>query len=178
MFFTAVNNMVDTKKVLEGREFLIQQPKGVTGKNARGEETTFTFMPGQHILFLRLQATFSSFDRNGYNGERTTLSTIEQNLRSHPAYLGTVPSRRFEWLEVEEHFDIGVQKVIKDEVLKRTSTSAVILDYDILMQSYGIDFRRDQESGGEAVATQTAVQDPAAKQSSEQDLPWKDGDVF
>lgn len=97
MFFTAVNNMIDTKQVIEGREFLIEQPKKVTGKDSRGDSHTFTFEPGTNVMFLRMSAVFSIFDRSGYNSEGSTLSTLEQNLRSHPSYIGTVPSRRFTW---------------------------------------------------------------------------------
>ena len=86
MFFTAVNNMIDTRQVVEGREFLIEQPKNVTGKDSRGDKHTFTFEPGTNVLFLRLSAIFAIFDRGGYNTEGSTLSTLEQNLRSHPSF--------------------------------------------------------------------------------------------
>ena len=172
MFFTAVNNMIDVKKIVEHREFLIQQPKSVTGRDANGDQKTFTFNPGQNIMFLRLQATFSIFDRNGYNSEKSTLATIEQNLRSHPSYIGTVPSRRFEWEEVVEEYDVQTDKVIKKEVGKQTSTSAVIIDYDAFMKAYNIDFRRDQ---AEAPA-ESAEAPEEEKLSQVQCSFWKDGE--
>jgi hypothetical protein len=172
MFFTAVNNMIDVKKIVEHREFLIQQPKSVTGRDANGDQKTFTFNPGQNIMFLRLQATFSIFDRNGYNSEKSTLATIEQNLRSHPSYIGTVPSRRFEWEEVVEEYDVQTDKVIKKEVGKQTSTSAVIIDYDAFMKAYNIDFRRDQ---AEAPA-ESAEAPEEEKHSQVQGSFWKDGE--
>ena len=169
MFFTAIDNMIDTRKIVEHREFLIETPKGVTGKDARGEKRTFAFNPGQRIMFLRLQAAFSIFDRNGYNSEKSTLATIEQNLRSHPSYIGTVASRRFEWTEVIEHYDPKSDKVIKDEQPRQTSTSAVIIDYDEFMKAYNIDFRREgQESEPEAESRQ---------EPTEQHI-WKPGDPF
>lgn len=143
MFFTAVNNMIDTKQVIEGREFLIEQPKKVTGKDSRGDQHTFTFEPDTNIMFIRLSSVFSIFDRSGYNSEGSTLSTIEQNLRSHPSYIGTVPSRRFTWEETEDvtrtDYDITLVKIRKS---KSTSTSAVIIDYDKFREIYNIDFRR------------------------------------
>lgn len=143
MFFTAVNNMIDTKQVIEGREFLIEQPKKVTGKDSRGDQRTFTFEPDTNVMFLRLSAVFSIFDRSGYNSEGSTLSTLEQNLRSHPSYIGTVPSRRFTWEETEDvaraDYDGTLVKIRKP---KSTSTSAIIIDYDKFRELYNIDFRR------------------------------------
>ena len=143
MFFTAVNNMIDTKQVVEGREFLIEQPKKVTGKDARGDSHTFTFEPGANIMFLRLSAVFSIFDRSGYNNEDSTLSTLEQNLRSHPSYVGTVPSRRFTWEEtVEVPRNDDQETMVRIRKPKSTSTSAIIIDYDKFRDLYNIDFRR------------------------------------
>ena len=142
MFFTSVNNMIDVKKVIQGRDFLIEQPSKVTGKDPRGEKTTFTFEPGKNVLFLRMNTIFSIYNRNGYNTENSTFSTLDQNLRSHPSYIGTVSSRRFEWEETVEEADANgnmVKKVHK----KQNSTSAVILDYDVFREMYNIDFRRD-----------------------------------
>ena len=112
------------------------------------------------------------FDRNGYNSEKSTLATIEQNLRSHPSYIGTVPSRRFEWEEVVEEYDVQTDKVIKKEVGKQTSTSAVIIDYDAFMKAYNIDFRRDQ---AESPAEDSEVPDEE-KHSPEQGSLWKKGE--
>ena len=143
MFFTAVNNMIDTKQILEGREFLIEQPKKVTGKDSRGDSHTFTFEPGTNVMFLRLSAVFSIFDRSGYNSEGSTLSTLEQNLRSHPSYIGTVPSRRFTWEEtIEAPRNDDQETMVKVRKPKSTSTSAIIIDYDKFRDLYNIDFRR------------------------------------
>ena len=143
MFFTAVNNMIDTKQVLEGREFLIEQPKKVTGKDSRGDSRTFTFEPGTNVMFLRMSAVFSIFDRSGYNSEDSTLSTLEQNLRSHPAYIGAVPSRRFTWEEtIEVPRNDDQETMVKIRKPKSTSTSAIIIDYDKFKEHYNIDFRR------------------------------------
>lgn len=143
MFFTAVNNMIDTRQIIEGREFLIEQPKKVTGKDSRGDSKTFTFEAGANIMFLRLSAVFSIFDRSGYNNENSTLSTIEQNLRSHTSYVGTVSSRRFIWEETVDDADLRDGSMVKLRKQKSTSTSAIIIDYDKFVESYNIDFRRD-----------------------------------
>lgn len=143
MFFTAVNNMIDTKQIIEGREFLIEQPKKVTGKDARGDQHTFTFEPDTNIMFIRLSSVFSIFDRSGYNSEGSTLSTIEQNLRSHPSYIGTVSSRRFTWEEtVEVPRNDDQETMVKIIKPRSTSTSAIIIDYDKFRELYNIDFRR------------------------------------
>ena len=160
MFFNAVNNMIDTKQVVNGREFLIEQPKSVTGKDSHGDKRTFTFEPGSNVLFLRLSSIFSIYDRNGYNSENTTLSTLEQNLRSHPSYIGTVPSRRFRWEEtVETAKNDDQETMIRVREWRSTSTNAIIIDYDKFMEMYNVDFRRS----GNLPQAEDADQDSASK---------------
>ena len=146
----------------------------ISGKDADGNQRTFTFEPGQNIMFLRLQATYAIYDRNGYNSDRSSLATIEQNLRSHPSYIGFTQSHRFEWTEVIEEYDPAVDKVIKKEEGRRTITSAVIIDYDAFMQAYSIDFRREDQPDEQPQSTGPEKLDGAQEQS----LWQKDGDVF
>ena len=181
MFFTAVNNMIDTKQVIEGREFLIEQPKKVTGKDSRGDSKTFTFEAGSNIMFLRLSAVFSIFDRSGYNNENSTLSTIEQNLRSHSSYVGTVSSRRFIWEETVDDADLRDGSMVKLRKQKSTSTSAIIIDYDKFVESYNIDFRRDyaDDSNKESKPVETKVTNTTEeppKKKLPQDLPFEPSD--
>ena len=181
MFFTAVNNMIDTRQIIEGREFLIEQPKKVTGKDSRGDAKTFTFEAGANIMFLRLSAVFSIFDRSGYNNENSTLSTIEQNLRSHTSYVGTVSSRRFVWEETIDDTDLRDGSMVKLRKQKSTSTSAIIIDYDKFVESYNIDFRRDcaDDSNKESKPVETKVTNTTEeppKKNLPQDLPFEPSD--
>lgn len=181
MFFTAVNNMIDTRQIIEGREFLIEQPKKVTGKDSRGDSKTFTFEAGANIMFLRLSAVFSIFDRSGYNNENSTLSTIEQNLRSHTSYVGTVSSRRFIWEETVDDADLRDGSMVKLRKQKSTSTSAIIIDYDKFVESYNIDFRRDyaDDSNKESKPVETKVTNTTEeppKKNLPQDLPFEPSD--
>ena len=181
MFFTAVNNMIDTRQIIEGREFLIEQPKKVTGKDSRGDAKTFTFEAGSNIMFLRLSAVFSIFDRSGYNNENSTLSTIEQNLRSHSSYVGTVSSRRFIWEETVDDADLRDGSMVKLRKQKSTSTSAIIIDYDKFVESYNIDFRRDcaDDSNKESKPVETKVTNTTEeppKKNLPQDLPFEPSD--
>ena len=178
MFFTAMNNMIDTRHILEGREFLIEQPKKVTGKDSRGDSKTFTFEAGTNVIFLRLSAVFSIFDRSGYNNENSTLSTIEQNLRSHTSYIGTVSSRRFTWEETVDTVNTHDGSMVKIRQQKSTSTSAIIIDYDKFVESYNIDFRRDfsEDASKDSKPVETKVtnttEEPLKKPLS-QDLPFE-----
>ena len=181
MFFTAVNNMIDTRQIIEGREFLIEQPKKVTGKDSRGDAKTFTFEAGANIMFLRLSAVFSIFDRSGYNNENSTLSTIEQNLRSHTSYVGTDSSRRFIWEETIDDTDLRDGSMVKLRKQKSTSTSAIIIDYDKFVESYNIDFRRDcaDDSNKESKPVETKVTNTTEeppKKNLPQDLPFEPSD--
>lgn len=171
MFFTAVNNMIDVKKVMQGREFLIEQPKKVTGNDPRGEKKTFTFEPGKNVLFIRLNAVFSIFDRNGYNSENSTFSTIDQNLRSHPSYIGTVSSRRFEWEETVEEPDSN-NNMVKRIKTKQTSTSAVILDYDVFVEMYNIDFRRSADAQQSVESDDDETNEDPSRESVQTSIPF------
>ena len=176
MFFNAVNNMIDTKQILVGREMLIEQPKSVTGKDSHGDKKTFGFDPGTHILFLRLSSVYSIYDRSGYNSENTTLSTLEQNLRSHPSYIGTVPSRRFTWeetVEVAKQDDQETMVRVRKE--RSTSTSAIIIDYDKFMEMYNIDFRRGESLTADQGNQDT--QDTSKDATSEQKGEYKPGSI-
>lgn len=176
MFFNAVNNMIDTKQILVGREMLIEQPKSVTGKDSHGDKKTFGFEPGTHILFLRLSSVYSIYDRSGYNSENTTLSTLEQNLRSHPSYIGTVPSRRFTWeetVEVAKQDDQETMVRVRKE--RSTSTSAIIIDYDKFMEMYNIDFRRGESLTADQGNQDT--QDTSKDATSEQKGEYKPGSI-
>ena len=143
-FFKAVDTMINNHQVLPGRDFIIDQPSKVTGKNADGKPQTFVFDAGRNVMFLRLQSVFNEFSRLGYNTENTTYSTLDQNLRSHPSYIGTVDARRFVWEEFQESMDHVLNRAVRVSVTKSSNTSAVMLDYDAFMAAYGIDFRRSE----------------------------------
>ena len=174
MFFTAINNMVDTKQVLEGREFLIEQPKQVTGTDYRGDKKTFVFEPGTNIMFIRLSAIFSIFDRSGYNSENSTLSTLEQNLRSHSSYIGSVPSRRFSWEETVEvpRYD-DQETMVKVRKTRCTSTSAIIVDYDKFKEMYNIDFRRTALVQEEQKSDSTPATEDVKHPATDPGLPFQ-----
>ena len=94
--------MIDTKAIIENRDFTIDTPDKITIKTPGGEKKEIAFPAGTKILFLRLSAIYTQFARSSYNNEDSTQSTIEQNLRSHPSYIGCVHARRFNWHEVVE----------------------------------------------------------------------------
>lgn len=122
-------------------------------------------------MFLRLSTVFSLYDRYGYNNENSTLSTIEQNLRSHPSYIGTVPSRRFTWEEIVEEsradYDLTTVRLQRT---KSTSTSAIIIDYDKFKEAYNIDFKRD--IGSDNQDSNTESNSDSDKNTKEEDLPF------
>ena len=123
-------------------------------------------------MFLRMSAVFSIFDRGGYNSEGSTLSTLEQNLRSHPSYIGIVPSRRFTWEEtIEVPRKDDQETMVKIRKPKTTSTRAIIIDYDKFKELYNIDFRRtyiDESTPIEESKTQMVT----ANTTINQELPF------
>ena len=165
MFFYAVNTMIDTKHIIMGRDIAIEQPKTVTCKDLQGNKRTLALAPNTHVLFLRLSNVYSIYSKNGYNDEGTTLSTIEQNLRSHPSYIGLTASRRFSWEEtVEVAKQDDQETMVRVRKNRTTITSAIIIDYDKLMEMYGVDFRRTDidENDNPAQESATSAQENAS----------------
>lgn len=160
-FFKAMDVMIDTKAIIENRDFTIDTPDKITIKTPGGEKKEFAFPAGTKILFLRLSAIYTQFARSSYNNEDSTQSTIEQNLRSHPSYIGCVHARRFNWHEVVEvprggyedgntNDTVTVDNTMVRKVEKRfTNSSCIALNYEIFQDLYDIDLRR---SGSELLA--------------------------
>lgn len=156
-FFKAMDVMIDTKAVREGRDFAIDTPDKVTIKMPGGEKKEVAFPAGTRILFLRLSTIYTNFARSSFNSEESTQSTIEQNLRSHPSYIGLIHARRFNWYDVTEVprggfeeakiVDNGIQATTDNTMVrkmeKRTmNSSCIALNYDIFRELYDIDLQR------------------------------------
>ena len=160
MFFYAVNTMIDTKNIVMGRDISIEQPKNITYKNSQGDKCNYSNASRGHVVFLRLGNVFSIYSKNGYNEENSSLSTIEQNLRSHPSYIGLSSSHRFSWEEtVEEASTKDQETMVRVRKARSTITSAIVMDYDRLMEDYGIDFRRDESLAEESQQSGDVQQD-------------------
>ena len=148
-FFTAMDVMIDTKAIMQGRDFDIEEKDMLTIKAPGGARNEITLAAGTKVMFIRVGAVYSQYARSSYNREESTLSTIEQNLRSSPAYIGMVNSRRFKWtttIEVSkggqyEDADTMIKKVEKQS----TTSSCIAINYDVFRQIYDIDLQRSEE---------------------------------
>jgi hypothetical protein len=108
-------------------------------------------------LFLRVGIIYTLYAKSSYNTENASQTTIEQNLRSSPAYIGAINARRFRWREVNE---VPVGEVTKREAddmtpVNMTMTrvmedksemgSCIALDYKSFVSLYDIDLERSEE---------------------------------
>ncbi len=145
--------MIDTKAIMQGRDFDIEEKDMLTVKAPGGARNEITLAAGTKVMFIRVGAVYSQYARSSYNREESTLSTIEQNLRSSPAYIGMVNSRRFKWtttIEVPkggqyEDADTMVKKVEKQS----TTSSCIAINYDVFRQIYDIDLQRTEPTEDE-----------------------------
>lgn len=152
--FKAMDVMIDTKAIMENREFAIGTPDKITITLPGSEKKEVAFPAGTKILFLRLSTIYTQFSRSSYNNEDSTQPTIEQNLRSHPSYIGFVHGRRFNWNEVVEvprggyensnpGDGVAVDNTMVRKIEKRfTNSSCIALNYEIFQELYDIDLRR------------------------------------
>ncbi len=159
-FFKAMDVMVDTKSIKDGRDFGISTPEKLTLKLPGGDRKELELLPGTHVLFLRVGSIYTQFARSSYNSEDSNQSTIEQNLRSHPAYIGMINSHKFVWEETEEvpreekskmdpaeMAKLGLQATIDNTMVKKivkrqTNSSCIALNYDLFKEFYNIDLTR------------------------------------
>ncbi len=101
------------------------------------------------VLFLRISNVFTMYNQSSFRDEDTTQSTIEQNLRSNPAYIGIVSSRKFSWNVVNEvpKGDLSNGKesseMIRIVERKEQTTSCLALNYEIFKQYFDIDLERN-----------------------------------
>lgn len=167
-FFKAMDVMIDTKAILENRDFVIDTPDKITIKMPGGDKKEIAFPAGTKILFLRLSAIYTQFARSSYNKEDSTQSTIEQNLRSHSSYIGFVHARRFNWYEVVEvprggytesgnsDDTVSVDNTMVRKVEKKfTNSSCIALNYDIFRELYDIDLQRSANESSLGTADET-----------------------
>ena len=176
IFFTAVNILVDTKKVIEGRDFVIVEADNVTVRNTTGERQDVLFGQKKNIMFIRVQPVFAIFEQAGLNKDGTTQSTIDQNLRSSPCYIGRVYSRRFNWEEIQAIPSAYDGKVENRSVSRTTVSSAIVLDYDRFVSMYDIDYRRTEQQT-QAPPTPSAPVLAASGTSIQQPLPFSPADT-
>lgn len=146
-FFKAIEVMVNVGTIREGRDFAISQPGRLTLKAAGGDVKQVD-LPGADtkVLFVRLSNLFALYGKSSYNTENATLSTIEQNLRSNPAYIGVISSRKFKWYETVEAArselsgDMEMRRMMSEKV---QTTSCIALNYDVFRKYFDIDLERD-----------------------------------
>jgi len=170
-FFKAMDVMIDTKAVKEGRDFAISAPDTLTVTVAGREKKSLTVPSGTRVLFIRLSSVYSLYARSSYNLEETSQSTIEQNLRSHPSYLGFISGRRFTWYEAVETPRGGFAEggMVNNEMVRRmekkeANSSCIALNYDIFMELYGIDLQRDPEKHDAESGQQPPLENPEQHQ--------------
>lgn len=166
-FFKSMDVMINTKTILEGRDFAIDQPQKITIKQEGNERKEIPIPAGTKVLYLRMPNIYTNYAKSSYNTEDATQSTIEANIRSNPAYLGVINGRRFKWKEVREipKGDIRGNGEVNNEMIRimepRTqTTSCLALNYDIFRQYFDIDLERgDLEEENETLKDSKKQQD-------------------
>ena len=169
IFFKAMDVMIDTQALIEGRDFQISTPGKLTIKAPGGERQELPLSADTKVLFLRLSNIYTQYARSSYNSEASTQSTIEQNLRSNPAYLGIINSKRFTWYATVEVPRGGIEDnsitdvpgtvspdntMVKKREKQETNSSCIALNYDIFRQLYDIDLQRTPETDNNSLEEQ------------------------
>lgn len=150
-FFHKIDQLIDQGRILDGRDFKIEQPAKIT-LSGQGEHQ----LHGERILFMNLSNIHEYYKAHSTSGDKPlTMQTLQVNLRSHSSFLGVVSGTRFRWFETVEvpmnaesrttsdgHYlpqNMVVQRVRKQ---MEKQTSAVVLNYDVLQKLTQVDFER------------------------------------
>ena len=65
-FFKAMDVMIDTKAIREGRDFAIDTPERITIKLPGGEKKEVPIPAGTRVLFLRVSTIYTQYARSSY----------------------------------------------------------------------------------------------------------------
>ena len=176
-FFKAVEVMINNNTIKEGRDFAISQPGKLTLKLSGNEKEVRQLAPASmKVLFLRISNVFTMYNQSSFRDEDTTQSTIEQNLRSNPAYIGIVSSRKFSWNVVNEvpKGDLSNGKesseMIRIVERKEQTTSCLALNYEIFKQYFDIDLERN--------TPEETIPEPGTRTELKEMLPASDEKLF
>lgn len=145
-FFKAIEVMINIGSIKEGREYSISQPGKLTLKAGGNEIRQMPLQPDTKVLFIRLSNLYALYAKSSYNTENATLSTIGQNLRSNPAYIGEMSSKKFKWMESKEvpkSAISGSMEMVRVMEEKTQTTSCIALNYDVFRKYFDIDLERD-----------------------------------
>ncbi len=149
-FFNTCDFLLDKKIMMMGRDIKIVTPAKIKLKG--GEEISLSPVDTR-VLYMNLTNVHRMYQNAQIGDKHLTYSTLEANLRSHPAYIGVVKAAKFKWFEASDvprggFTDVDGESMPNTELrrvmeMKQKNTSAVVLNYDILTQVMGIDFERE-----------------------------------
>lgn len=156
MFFNTIDYLIDKGSIKYGRDYKIERPTRIKIKTGGKESIEKILQPADTaVLYMNLSNIHKMYVAAMSNGDKPlSLTTLEVNLNSHPAYIGQVGNTRFRWMEVKEipaggttvnaNTGTSCTNMTMTRVMdpKEKQTSAVVLNYDILSKMMGIDFER------------------------------------
>lgn len=139
-FFDTIDSLIDAGSVKFGRDYKIDTPRKVTLKG--GAE--YTVPADTKVLYMNIRNIHSMYARAKVGDKALTLTTLEVNLKSHPAYIGMVSNTRFKWWEEKIVPREGSNEVKRVVESYEKQTSAAVFDYSILRKYLELDFEREK----------------------------------
>ena len=158
MFFSALNTLLGTGKVVYGRELktAVLKESTIAVKDGTGQKRV-EVGEGSKVLYLHFDGCYSAYCKE-VTRDALTKQTLTNYFRSNSAYIGVVKSTRFQWMEADwesgqQREDGGVY-ANKQMVQKGFVSSAYVFKYDIIRDLFDIDFERTMEPDAEQVVAQ------------------------
>ncbi|HAH24923.1 MAG TPA: hypothetical protein DCL77_14415 [Prolixibacteraceae bacterium] len=152
VFFDAFQLLAEDSKngFIRGKEFKIEKLSEITIREGQNKFSTINFENDKKILFLRLEMIHPKYrDKVGLT-EHLKMNNLQNYLKDHAAYLGSVKQTTFNWkVETRTADETGrVSSIMSDESRR---TSAIAMDYDMLKDILGLDL------GSESVVSEAVV---------------------
>lgn len=148
-FFAIFSQMLDDGDIMEGRDFAIRRGQKITVKG----KTWVPPNPNTAILLFNLQNICGKYQRKlGSQNHPLSQQTLTANITSNKSYIGNVNGWKFVWKEAVDkavgdvvkgpNGDNTNQNVTRQMEKRKRQTSAIVLNYDIITNMYGIDLER------------------------------------
>ena len=179
IFFNTMQVLLNRERggITMGKEFKIEIHETVKVRIDKKTEREYELHQPTKVLFIRLNVIHPLY-KDIEKGEALKMNALMTYFRDHPAWIGNVKSTQFKW-EEETRVAANIEGKVESKMrTARTKTSAIALNYEMLMKE-GIDLEKfDTEAPALPFITEDDTEDnknavaEAELEETTDDLPY------
>jgi hypothetical protein len=144
VFFETLEVLLNNNTMISGREFKLEWQDKITLQIDRKRTMEKTLPKITWALYLRLGLIHPQYAKIRGN-ESLKMNNLLMYLKDHPAYIGQVKATRFNWSEYQDYKDTLDTYVKKTELKRTQNSSAIVLDYNMLMELANINLEKNDD---------------------------------